>query len=633
MTDSTERPVRAWLLTATFAALTYFAVFRLPLHFPPTRRLVSASYLFGFNNTVAILALAGLLGAAALYMRLRRVEGRSSLVRFPQDQEPGAPGTPAWWLAAMAALYAVLTGAAAWYAQQATVAALAWESRHFLHRIKLLEIYGLRPYVDFQAEYGPALMYPPVYLHRLLEPLGVTREWAYFGCHWLMNVAGVACLYYLLRHAAAPRWAKGVSFLLVGVAGFAPYLGLNGVVLRFACPYASLLLGHRMFLRLAVAPPWLRWPASFAGVAALLLVNVLISPEIALAFALAWLAYAGLAIRQDWRLLAVSVTAILVTALGCRFALPDAYSNSLLRFSQGANNLPLLPAAHIVLYVVTLVLLVPPLLAAGLRGGTREAPLLGGFGALTVVMSPGALGRCDPPHVLFYGLCASLLLMTGLANKSRRALAAYALAYAFVSIGMMQAVNLVVFFGVRPRHLLEPVRGVREVVADVLSDLAPRDLSYLSALDKYARVGLPFATNGGDNAAEAYLFERRKVAPEFYTGAVGVYTESEIARKLHDVFRHEYLLVKDGWERAWPRDPCAAHRNDLWKWFLYPAGLECKRPDLDSYGDLNRFIAANYRPIERVGPSVVLQRIADASRARLSPPASADPPGPAGALR
>jgi hypothetical protein len=589
--------------------------------------------LFGFNNTVAILALAGLLGVAALYTRLRLVDGHASLVRFPQDHEHGMPGLPAWLFALMAALYAALTGAAALYAQQGAVAALTWESRHFLHRIKLLELYGLRPYVDFQAEYGPALMYPPVYLHRLLEPLGVSREWAYFGCHLLMNVAGVGCLYYILRHAAAPRWARGVCFLLVGVAGFAPYLGLNGVVLRFACPYASLLLGHRILLRLHAATPRLRWSTTFAAVATLLLINVLISPEIALAFTLAWLAYGGLAIRQDWRLLAVSVTAMVVTALGCRFGLPDAYYNSLLRFSQGANNLPLLPAAHLLLYIVTLVLLVPPLLAAGLRGGTRDAPLLGAFGALTVVMAPGALGRCDPPHVLFYGLGASLLLMTGLANKSRRALAAYAVAYAVVFIGMMQVVNLVVFFNVRPRHFLEPVWGVRSVVATVLSDLAPRDLSYLSALDKYARVGLPYATYGGDNAAEAYLFERRKVAPEFYIGAVGVYTEAEIARKLDDVFRHEYLLVKDGWQRPWTQDPCVSYRNGLWKWFLYPARLECKRLDLDSHGDLNRFIAANYRPIERVGPSLVLQRIPEATRTRLSPRASAETTGPAGAVR
>jgi hypothetical protein len=43
-------------------------------------------------------------------------------------------------------------------------------------------------------------------------------------------------------------------------------------------------------------------------------------------------------------------------------------------------------------------------------------------------------------------------------------------------------------------------------------------------------------------------------------------------------------------------------------WFVYPANLDCKRTDLDSHGALNRFIAANYHLVERVGPSMVLQR-------------------------
>src|SRR4029434_11170270 len=106
-------------------------------------------------------------------------------------------------------------------------APLTWESRHFLHRIKLVEIYGLYPYSEIHVEYGPALMYTLIYLTRLLAALGVSTEAAYFLCHLLLNVAGLWCLWYLVRHAVAPARAKAVAFVVIGLAAFAPYMGLN----------------------------------------------------------------------------------------------------------------------------------------------------------------------------------------------------------------------------------------------------------------------------------------------------------------------------------------------------------------------------------------------------------------------
>src|SRR5262245_3994042 len=53
------------------ALLAYYALFRLPFRFPPGERLMSASYAFGFNNGVAILALAGLLVLTTLLHLLR----------------------------------------------------------------------------------------------------------------------------------------------------------------------------------------------------------------------------------------------------------------------------------------------------------------------------------------------------------------------------------------------------------------------------------------------------------------------------------------------------------------------------------------------------------------------------------
>jgi hypothetical protein len=497
------------------------------------------------------------------------------------------------------------------YTRTAATPWITWESRHLLHRLKLIELHALRPYVDVNVEYGPALTYPPLHLHRLLAPVGVSLDGAYFLAHLSLNVVGLWCLWYLARHAAAPARAKAIGFVVVGLAGFGPYMGLNGVVLRYACPFATVLLGHRL---------WTAWRAELSSaravglvlaVAALAAANVMISPEVALAFTLGWLAYAALWLREDRRLVPITVLALAVTAAGAVATLPPEYYRTLLRFSQGANNLPMMPAAHIVLYVITLALVVPPFLAAGVRGRRPDAPLLGAFGALSIVMMPGALGRCDPPHVLFFGLVVSLLAMLRTANVSERAHRAYAVAYVVVFIGMMQLVNLVNFFGFNPKEMvLRPVTTIRGLVAAQRAQLAPRDLGYLRALDAYPAVGLPFATWGFDNAAEDHLFATRRVAPEFYVAVVAVYTEADVARKIADIARSEYLLVDPNWDRV-PADPNAdRHLAYLRRWFLYPANLRWLQPDLDANAEVAAFIREHYRAVEHLGSSVVVRRIA-----------------------
>ena len=73
----------------------------------------------------------------------------------------------------------------------------------------------------------------------------------------------------------------------------------------------------------------------------LLAANILLSPEVGVAFALAWLGYAVLMVRFEGRILAVSLIALMAAALLCWLFLPAGYYCTLLRFSEGANNLPL----------------------------------------------------------------------------------------------------------------------------------------------------------------------------------------------------------------------------------------------------------------------------------------------------
>jgi hypothetical protein len=610
---------RKGLPAIVLAALTYYALFRLPFRLPPQQQLVSPSYAFGFNNSVAILAMAGLLGVATLLYLFARRGATELPIVFPRERAIQIQRSTIIAFALVGLFYAGLTYGMYIY-NGYSAPWLMWETRHFLHRTLLMDVYGLHPYTDFQAEYGPILTYTPLYIYWLLKPLGASREQAYFVCHLLLNLAGLWCAYYVLSRAIMPASARLIAFVILAIAGFGLWMGVNGTLVRYLFPFASLLLGHRVVVWTLSRPSRvLYWLGASLTVLLLLVGNVLLSPEAAVAFALAWLGYALLTLRCEARILAVSLIALTAAALLCWLFLPVAYYGSVLWFSEGAANLPLLPAAHLLLYILTMFLVVPPLLAVSVRepatGDVPGAAICGAMGVLCVVMAPGALGRCDPPHVLFFGMGASMLLMIRLANISRRLFAAYAIAYAGVFIVLMQVVNLLVFYGISPETLLS-----RHAIANVGQKLRSAsgtehpDMATLSALDRYPRLGLPFATLG-DPAVEAYVLSRGQLEPEYYISIVGIYTSAALERKLRDVGKAEYLLVPRyfGSRPSSSRDPCAGSLKRLRQWFLYPAKLPCRADQLDPVSSINRFIAEHYVPIEKVGSWRVLHRISSAS--------------------
>ena len=611
--------VRNGLWVTLIAATAYFALFRLPFWFPPRQRLWSASYAFGFNNSVAMLAMVGLLGGVTLLYLMRREPTELPIVFMPEIPFRDH-GSAVLAFAIVALCYAGLTFLMYVYSVH-SAPWLMWETRHLLHRTWLMDVYGLHAYTEVAAEYGPILTYAPLYMYWLIKPLGASHEQAYFACHLLLNLAGLWCVFYVLSRATMPARARLVAFSILAIAGFAPYMGLNGVLLRYLFPFAGLLLGHHavMWTLSCRGRAWW-WAGASIAVLLLLAANILLSPEVGVAFALAWLGYAVLMVRFEGRILAVSLIALMAAALLCWLFLPAGYYGTLLRFSEGANNLPLLPATHLLLYILTLFMVVPPLLAAGVQrrvptnvpGGT----ICGAVGILCVVMARGALGRCDPPHVLFFGMGASMLLMIRLANISRRAFAAYAIAYGGVFIVLMQVVNLHVFYGIPPRMLLS-----RHAMAEVAQKLrratgtAYPDMATLSALDRYPRLGLPFASSG-DPAVETYVLSHRQLEPDYYVGVLGVYSAEALERKLRDVGKAEYLLVPRGLTTRTSLNPCAGYLKSLREWFLYPANLPCRAEPLDPISSVKSFIADHYIPVEQVGSWLVLRRTTSAPALR-----------------
>ena len=287
----------------------------------------------------------------------------------------------------LAAAYLLFTSIIYFIANSANWFGLDWESSHFLWRLKLTEVYGMRPYFDYQFEYGPALAYAPILAHALFSPLGTHHELSYYAAHYVLNVAGLLCIVYILNRACVPLPLKSVAFIALGLASFLPNMGLNGVVLRYSASFFGLVAVHgAAYVRKS------HFVRLFGTALVCSGVNIVLSPEVGVAFLLALMSYCVLSLGDRTATLAI-LLAIVASLILAAFLLPRPYFATLTHFSQGANNLPLLiTSPHLLLYLA-LILSVVPRWLAGVRGTSPDRALVATLAVLCVILIPGALGR------------------------------------------------------------------------------------------------------------------------------------------------------------------------------------------------------------------------------------------------
>jgi len=583
--------VRNILESALVILTCWWVLFQLPYAFPPRDRIVSTSYVLGFNNKVAIIGLVVLTAVGTGY-RLRR-RAFSSRIAFETDNQQRISQ---WTSSTVALGYALLTTAVFVWAAHGEYYSLDWEASHFVWRLKLTDLYGMRPYYDYQFEYGPALAYGPLLLHSLLRPLGLSHEASYYLCHLLLNIAGLYGIAFVLGRLQMPKQRRTAAFVILGLAGFLPNMGLNGVTLRYVAPFVGLVIVHQTVLN---ASPW-RVARLFGATLLVCAVCVSLSPEIGLACVISITVYCLLSIRRQSVVYAALGAVLLAFMLG-QSILPGPYYATLTSFAQGGNNLPfLLTSPHLVLYLGCLIWFVPNWLVA-IREPGRDRSLVIGLAVLCVIMAPGALGRCDPYHVLFYGLGLSLLVFAQLANTDGAHFRAYAVTYAIVFVVVLQGINFWVH-GVTPRSVLNRFAGKGQIDKDV------------HHLEKYDAIALTYGTYGYSKPLQRLLWEKRRIAKEFFLGGMGIYTEDQLQQRLQDIARFPVLLIPDSYSnvgKTAAAETCMSEWRYLRKAFLYPTPLwfPCRQPGLYVDVEMAKYLDQNYRPVEVLGKYKVLQKI------------------------
>lgn len=395
-------------------------VFVAPFAHAPSQQVASVSYVAGCDNRIASMGLALLsLTVMALVWRL-----------FTPAEIPGEgrrlPPALVFWSMAFTVVFTLTLG---WAIHRSDVRFA--ESNYFLNRIQNILDFRMKIYRDLEFPYGPMLLYPSVWMYRLFAPLGMSVVTAYFATLAVMNVAGIAMVAYLVnRLPMLYRW-RVLLFAACVLLQTNTLAGPNYSLYKFALPFAGMVWASRR------GGYWTQFGAFVLAELSVLLV----SPELGVGMTVGVMTYAAVRFFRGQRRAAVLLLAPVAAVVLFLAGFGRAFLDRLGQASNGALNLIPEPSPHLFVFIFAIVFLVPVMIGWMLRGRAESAALMAGVYLLSMGMLPGALGRCDPLHVFFYGFGFFVLTFVAIGAYSRRAQAVWATVFVLFAV-QVQATNL-----------------------------------------------------------------------------------------------------------------------------------------------------------------------------------------------
>ncbi len=544
MTPAFHQREFKWAWRGGLAVATYFAVFRLPFLFPPTYRTLSASYSAGFSNRAATIAAALL--ALVSFVVAWTLDRPAAVEETQRLRMPRALLWSAW--IGYLAFYGLL--AASIYRN---VRYYALDNAWFLEGLGQMDSYGRIPYRDFSFAYGPLMLYLPLTIKRLAAPLHLTLQASYDLVLIAMALAGVWMVFRLMDDLVADRKFKQVVFVVLALAGLNVCMVMSYTFFRFATPYYALLCADRMAGRGRSALFMLAAGAMVMGT----------SPEVGISFACGASVYYLLRTwREGWKWLAPAAAAWCGVALVVAACDPAFLRGMLSAMAAGFFALVIVPAPHLVLFLMALVFIVPTGMARIVKSRHSRPALLVAFCAISICMLPSALGRADYFHVFFSGLGVLLLSFVFAAGYPEGRRLAWTVAVAVVFLYG----NLCLTLGHVPQiasgterdlSLFLPQPEAHSAVEKFLSavpllKLAAGDewgmshdadaiaISELAAVPGSGGIATPFHTDWKTDEA---LKAAGRYVPERYWGFVALPDAQAEQSKVGEMDRHEWALI------------------------------------------------------------------------------------------
>lgn len=607
-----------------------FGVFWLPWSCGLTAPVSGESYVLGFNNQVAILAL-GLSILLAIVARLLARRTQSALawiVTMPRL-------IPSWQEAKLE--YAIL---AIWGVIWSTVIFSwgnflvdpAWsEARGFFFGIDMLAL-GRVPYRDFEFIYGPATLYLPFWLSKLTGGL-MSFEQSYLTVLIIFTNTGFAAIFLLLRSLEIPTSLRPAILLLCLLPWAQLTMGLTQCApLRFFIIPAGLILLSYVVRGKKFGPIKRMFHVMFSSffVSAAFLS---ISPEVGIAGSVALIAY-GVAlflVGSRKEAIACFIGCILVSSVTL-LTFPY-YLLSVFAFASGGNNFPVYPNFHNIALVAIALFTLPAMITASIKGWKDpRSPLILGLAVGGGMLLPAALGRCDPGHVFCNGAILSIMMFPAVVGLRKRWFYCWLSTYTILYIFMLQysywghyyntfigAIQMRRFYDQNPEivsswhdewnHLrLSSKNGKGFHWSCVLP--FPKDLQ------QFTERGIMLQTSGDAGTlwlARYLMLQKNYPKDYFHAYSNGAETHSQIEQKVRDSSAARFLIMpEDSFAPLTGPIDLIAYQNAantfLSKLLLFPTHTLVKNAPYFHDAEFAKLIFNSYYPIARYQNLIILEK-------------------------
>lgn len=590
---------------ALILGLGAYGVFCLPYSFPSKVPVFDTpAYNLGFNNGIAVLVILGLLAALCarnLWWRDRAPEPADKLL---WTGEPDGPSRPPRMSRAIFVLFAGIYVALTCFLYSYIPHLEDFgEAAGAIARLRYALHFDGSPYRDFDFSYGPLLLYFPIAVIKLVTGMFYsTFDFGYLVSLLAAWLVGLWSLFCLVDHFRVRTVYRVLIFSALAIAGYDLGFGLAGTMLRYVTPFAVALALHKAANRLVLTGD-LKPVAKLCGlVSASIFLVFAISLEFGFVFGIATAIYCGHRAWREGRVWLVPLATAPLTYGLWLLLFPGSLDRV---FGAGRNfsNFPIVPAVFIVLYILSVLWVIPILLRPALSPSAgSNASFLLLWAVLVVGLIPASLGRCEHKHCLLNGLGVFIIILPVLAAYRPRVFPLYAALFVMVFGVVWRVVDVVDY---APNFV-----PMRLNLAGVLPPDTIDERAIVRGLDLEAvkGVALPMTV---DRHTRRFLLESGRLAPQYYTDYGTVATEKELARKLADLKKATCIVVPahvksfkgatdaDLLAFRWKQQEQTDVRHSIWlsTLFLYPLKFHTKHLPFDPMVEESRHIAEHYEVI------------------------------------
>ena len=596
----------------------------LPFFVPLKTPIDSLSYLFGFNNKIAV---AGAIFSVFLFVLVNKIQKAREYSTNKDNKEPifvksGATifRRQALTLWIFIILYVFLTIFCFFVFDNPN---FHGEEEQFIKRIDLIGM-GKIVYRDFWFPFGTALIYSPFFLQKAFHVFGVTSRMSYYILYALLNAFNLYILYYLTNRLNIDQKHRSFIFFAMAFLQINFSVAVQYTFTRILPAYFFLFLTHDYYFENYNTKSILKNLGLFFCPFFFLFIEFLLFMEIGMAFFLTVMIYLlTFAFLNKSRKVFLIFCSYLFCVLLFLLFLPSGFFQDMKDYLGGGNNFPIFPSPPVLIYVLSLFYCVPFLFQFNSAKNKNTLLINLSYAFLCVFLLPGAFGRSDTGHIFYYGAGIFLATAAIFSRRSHKLFKVCIWIFIFVYACALFASSFAVsagkisaslyskvgkhFFSEKEITKYSSIFGLdKNKVFRVINFEKTSGAIDYHRLDKYLPLAAPLAI---DHQLYSYIKNSGKFIPEYFLYLINVDNEKELERKISDLTPGNYMIIgKEEIDNSVRQSEFLSIDKNLSMLFFFPVKNRPKNPPLEIGKKFIKYVKLKYNKIEEFGQYYILER-------------------------